>query len=204
MLKPGLIVSIQQLSKSTTEELTAEAASAGAVAVRTDKPINSRVPIIGLKKLSVENRSKEIYITPEIKYINSVKNWAYIVAIDYRRLNKNLSDISEFCKKNNLIVIADIETIEDYENIIENDFYHSFISTTFSVFHMNHFPDIELIKKLRELDCKNIIAEGNYQTRSQVQEAYNAGARNVCIGSAISNVYKLTRKFTTIKGVNYE
>jgi putative N-acetylmannosamine-6-phosphate epimerase len=201
MLKPGIIVSIQQLSRNTIEELAREAISGGAVAIRTDKPINCKIPVIGLKKISVQNRSEDIYITPTLKDVRKVKDWAYLIAIDYRRINQDLKEISDFCRENNLCVVADIETVEDYENILENDYYYTFIATTFSIFHMNHTPDIELIRQLKQLDCKNIIAEGNYQTRKQVLEAYAAGANNVCIGSAISNVYKQTRKYTSVKRI---
>ena len=176
-----------------------EVSSGGAVAIRTDKPINCNIPIIGLSKISVQNRSEEVYITPDVKEVQKVSRWAYIIAIDYRRLNKNLSEISAYCKDHNLSVIADIECIEDYENILEKDYVHNFIATTFSIFHTHYEPDIELIRQLKELDCQNIIAEGNYQTRKQVAEAYHAGANNVCIGSAISNIYKLTKKYTSIK-----
>lgn len=199
MLKSGIIVSIQQLSRLTTQELSKEAISAGAVAIRCDKSIDCRAPLIGLQKIKVNNRSEEVYITPDLKNIKNVKRWAYIISIDYRRINNNLSEISKYCKENDIKVIADIENIEDYENIIENDYYHNFIATTFSVFHMKGKPDIQLVNDLSGLDCKNIIAEGNYVSPWQVIEAYKAGAKWVCIGAAITNIYKLTKRYTNIR-----
>jgi putative N-acetylmannosamine-6-phosphate epimerase len=45
---------------------------------------------------------------------------------------------------------------------------------------------------------KHLIAEGNYSSREDVHIALESGAHAVCIGGAISNVYKLTKKYTSI------
>ena len=50
MFCKGLIVSIQGYSRAMTEEMIVEIANAGAVAIRTDKKVNSRLPLIGLIK----------------------------------------------------------------------------------------------------------------------------------------------------------
>jgi putative N-acetylmannosamine-6-phosphate epimerase len=59
------------------------------------------------------------------------------------------------------------------------------------------YPDIDLIKEIYDYD-KNVIAEGNIATRQQVRILLDYGIKHICIGSAISSVYKLSRKFTTL------
>jgi N-acylglucosamine-6-phosphate 2-epimerase len=203
-MKRGIIVSIQGYSLSTTNELAREAASAGAMALRTDKPIKldgmnfcERPPVIGLHKNHVHAPSREPYITVTIADAQAVSKWADYVAVDCRRCNPARADIAAWCKTNGVKMIADIENIEDWQEI--RDLYYDFVATTFSVFHKNHRPDVALIAALAAAGEKKIIAEGNYTTRLDVQTALETGAHAVCIGAAISNVYKLTRKFTTIE-----
>lgn len=201
MIKPGIIVSIQGYTSHTTEELTKEIISAGAVAVRTDKAFHTEIPVIGLHKVHVSYPEKEAYITPDVESIKKVSTWSSIVAIDYRKLNPNLQEISNFCRKEKIKVIADIGTIEDFYNIKEKDYYYNYIATTFTIFNSKKrfYPDIELAIEIFKEE-KNVIAEGNIATREQVRKLFNAGIKRVCIGGAISNVYKLTRKFTSLIG----
>ena len=196
-MQKGLIVSIQGYHQKTIEELAGNAINAGAIAIRTDKPIRVTVPVIGLNKIRVNSPEKEAYITPTIELINQVNAWADFVAVDYRELNSNLREISEYCKANKIKVVADIGTYKDYLYIKEKDLYYTFIATTFSVFHNRFNADLKLLKKLLQTE-KNVIGEGNYHTRQQITEAKKLGAHNICIGTAISDVYKLTRRFTTI------
>jgi putative N-acetylmannosamine-6-phosphate epimerase len=201
MIKPGIIISLQGFSRHTTSELAREIKKAGAVAIQTDKMISSPLPLIGFRNITNVNKRTQPCRTPSIKEISEVKEWAYIVAIDYRLCNTNLLDISKYCRGNNISVVACIQNIDDYENIIENDYSHDFINTFFSIYanDNNKQPDIELVKDLRKLGCENIIAEGNYSTIDQARTAYNYGARNVCIGNAITNMYAKVLEFTEVK-----
>ena len=200
MFSKGLIVSVQGYSIETTAELIVEIANAGAVAVRTDKKVDSRIPLIGLSKVKVEDRKEEPYITNTLDRVKEIEKWTKNIAIDYRKMNSDIKEISDYCRNKRLVVIADIADIADYENIIENDYYHTYIATTLAVLYRENFtPDIDLIEQLKKLECENIIAEGNFSTRKQVKLAYNVGACNVCIGSAITNVFRLTKKFSTIR-----
>jgi len=196
-MNKGIIVSIQGYKQCTIEELAQNAINAGAVAIRTDKPIRVNVPVIGLNKIHVNCPEKEAYITPTIETIQRAADWADYIAIDYRDLNENLQEISDYCRKHKIKVIADIGSYKDYLNIKEQGYYFTFVSTTFSIFHNRFNPDLRLLKKLLRTE-KNVIAEGNYHSRTKVEEAKRIGAHNICIGSAISDVYKLTRRFTTI------
>lgn len=200
-MNKGIIVSIQGYNTIATETLAREAVNACAVAIRTDKPIEVDVPIIGLQKVKVGNTGKEAYITPTIEDVEKVGHWADFVAIDYRMCNKNLNDISDYCKKNKIKVIADIMCFADYENIKENGYQFDYIATTLSVLNpgnKRYYPDIRLVKSLIAAGCRNLIAEGNYNYRKDVKEVLDSGVHAVCIGTAISDVYKLTRRYTSI------
>jgi len=199
MLSKGLIVSVQGYSRKTTEELIIEIANAGAVAIRTDKKSNSRLPLIGLIKNKVRDRKECAYITNTLDTVKEVEKWTKYIAIDYRIINDELEEISNYCKEKRLIVIADISNIFDYMTIKENDYYYSYIATTLSVlFNEGYNPDFELIEKLNREGCKNIIAEGNFYQRNQLYTAYELGACNVCVGNAITNVFRLTRNFSSV------
>lgn len=200
-IQQGIIVSIQGYSQSTTQELARNAAHAGAVAIRTDKPIEEPldIPIIGLRKEKVKNRESEPYITHNLTAVKYVYEWADYVAIDYRYINENVQEISDYCRENNIPVVADIRGTKDLLQIRDKDFYFSYVSSTFAVFR-NHFnPSISLIRQLNRNFPGKVIAEGGYNNRESVSKAYKAGAVNVCIGGAISDIYKLTRKFVTVQ-----
>ena len=201
-MKRGIIVSIQGYHQKTIAELAGEAIRAGAIALRTDKPIRvstdlERVPVIGLHKEHVRTPSREAYITATVEALQSVARWADYVAIDYRICNAKRKELSDWCKQNKIKVVADIACMADWHSI--QDLRYDFVATTLSVFHKNHRPDTKLIEELVKAGEKHIIAEGNYTTRVDVQAVLKSGAHAVCIGAAISNVYKLTRKFTTVE-----
>jgi N-acylglucosamine-6-phosphate 2-epimerase len=201
MLSRGIIVSIQGYHYKTITELAIEAINAGCIAIRTDKKLyiqeDKKVPIIGLRKINVNDVKLEAFITPTIDEIYLVESWSDFVAIDYRRLNRNLKDVSEYCRNKKYNIIADIAEYEDFQNIKDNGLYYTYIATTLSVFKKLHQPDLEIIERIAKEE-KNLIAEGNFTARKDVQAAYDAGAYCICIGSAISNVYKLTKKYTSI------
>lgn len=202
MLKQGIIVSIQGYHYKTISELAIEAISGGAVGIRTDKKPFTRFnyPLIGLKKKTVADPKRVPYITPTIEDIKLVSPWAGFVAVDCRRSNKELEEINFYCKSNKIKIVADIQNIEDYRNLKEIGFSYAYIATTFSVFTEGYKfgPNFEVLQELiAEGERKKIIAEGNFQTREQVKQATEMGIKNICIGGAITNVYRLTRKYTT-------
>ncbi len=200
LLPKGIMVSVQGWDQIVTEKMIIEIANAGAVAIRTDKKVNSRLPLIGLAKYKVKERKQFAYITPSLDDVKEVEKWTKYIAVDYRRINECLFEISDYAREKNLIIIADIGNIEDFENICEKDFYYSYIATTLSVlYNKGYAPNLDLIRELKELECGKIIAEGNFTTRSQVKQAYNMGVNNVCIGNAITNVFRNTKKFTSVR-----
>lgn len=196
--KCGIIASIQKLDNETTRGIAVEAVRGGAVAIRTDKYIeNIGVPLIGLSKRKVEHPVNESYITDNIEAVRRVATWADFVAIDYRRINKNLREINEYVSGEEIGVVADIGEIEDYENIMEKDYQPEYVTTTFRRFYKAHYFDFDFLNQLIDLGCKNIIAEGNVKTRKNVSLLGKLGIRYICIGGAMTDVYKLTKKFVT-------
>ena len=202
MLKKGIIVSIQGYHYKTISELAKEAINAGCIGIRTDKKLtfapNKDITIIGLRKKQVPDVKKESYITDTVEEISQVNLWADFIAVDYRRCNPRLKELSDFAAKNKLKIIADIETIDDYKNIKSNNYFYSYVATTLSVFKNLFNPDLKLVEQLAKAGEKNIIAEGNFTKRFEVKNAFDLGAHAVCIGGVISDVYKLTKKFTSV------
>lgn len=89
MIEQGIIVSVQGYSLSTAQELAEHAIAGGAVAVRTDVPLDIDADVIGLMKL----RKRRFYITTTVKSIRNVSLSADIVAIDSREGNENLEEL---------------------------------------------------------------------------------------------------------------
>jgi len=199
-MEKGIIVSIQGYSKQVTQEIATEVENAGAVALRIDKKVKAEIPLIGLLKAKNKEHFVEPYITHTLDDVKSVSAWADYVAIDYRRINENIKEISEYCQANDIKVIADIASIYDFYNIMDKGYYYTFIATTLSVFGYSN-PNFWLIKEIIKSE-KNLIAEGNFKTSQQVRRAAKAGAYAVCIGHAITGFYKKTIEFK--KGFDHE
>ena len=56
-------------------------------------------------------------------------------------------------------------------------------------------PNIELILEISKNVTVPVIAEGGFNQPESVAEAFKAGALSVCIGTAITNPYLLTKHF---------
>jgi N-acylglucosamine-6-phosphate 2-epimerase len=186
----GIIVSIQNYNKTTTQELAKKAIAGGAVAIRTDQPIKIKVPMIGLRKIP----DRKYYITSEIWAIQQVMQYTKLIAIDSRSGNRNIEMLYAFCHVNQINIVADIETLEDVDSLLtlldnKKIVMPKYIATTFSD---NNIPLIKEIKKITDIP---VIAEGGYAERGQIMFARQYGAHAVCIGEAISKIDNLTNKF---------
>ena len=58
-------------------------------------------------------------------------------------------------------------------------------------------PNIDLISEIAKVVKVPIIAEGGFSQVGHVEQALKAGAWSVCIGTAITNPYLLTKYFLT-------
>lgn len=193
-IKSGLIVSIQKYTLQTTQELAEHAILAGAVAIRADQPIDVSVPIIGLVKIP----DAEYYITTDIELIHNVAEWADYVGIDCRKGNPDLLHFLKKVQRREIPFVADIQTMDDYNNLIDNDIHPDYIATTFSMWNTNDVPDIEMLRILCNVSKTPIIAEGGYTDRYYIEHAIAAGAHCICVGKAISKIYEKTKDYVDL------
>ncbi len=198
-MQRGIIVSIQGYSKLWTEETAHESINAGAVALRLDKHISGIYTIIGLNKIRKVDRQKTAYITPDVESIKQIEDWSNYIAVDFRTLNPDLAELNKYCEEKDIGIIADIANIKDYENILRNNYSVDYVATTLSVLYNHGKPSLGLITEIKKLNRKvKVIAEGNYKYPRDVYNAFNIGAHNVCIGTAITNIFKKTKMFTRL------
>jgi N-acylglucosamine-6-phosphate 2-epimerase len=190
VIENGLIVSIQKYKKGTTQELANCCVQAGAVAIRTEHDIKIKKPIIGLEKLNY----KEFYITTEKDSILRVGKWADYIAIDSRKGNIDIDFLYSICHVNNFKIVADIENIDDVKNVLnicesKKIIKPSYFATTFSD------CNIELINEIIAITEIPVIAEGGYYKQKDIKKAVENKANNICIGTAISDIISITKKF---------
>ena len=191
-----LIVSVQGKNSELNTAVIQDCINAGASMVRTDKPVQCRVPIIGLQKIKVSNRARVPYITPMLENVKYVSKWAMYVAVDCRIENReNLVEIFSYATHNNIKIVADLQKIEDYENIVDQGYVPAFVTTALGIFGSAGMPPYDLMDELIVAGCENIIAEGNISSANRIAIIKKKGIDYICIGAAISDPYKLTKQF---------
>ena len=119
------------------------------------------------------------------------------MAIDSRKGNQNIKKLYTFAQTKGFKIVADVMDLEDVKNIIQ--YKPDYIATTFSFMNMKGMaaiPDIDLIREIKKLTDIPVIAEGAISMAHLAQAAKKAGADNICIGRAISNVMELTKDFS--------
>ncbi len=215
-LKNGLIVSCQVPDGTpidTPEFIAAQAKTvlqAGAVGIRAQGISNVKaiagavsVPIIGLIKRYSD--STLIHITPEIEdVLNLEQAGADIVAIDATgRLRENGVSFARFMEelrnKTDIAILADVDTVE--AAIEAEALGCDAIATTLSGYTeapAPKLPNIKLISDIAQRVKVPVIAEGGFSQPEHVVQAFNAGAWSVCIGTAITNPYLLTKSFVQV------
>ena len=185
-MRKGIICSIQNFEPVVTVALAKMAVNSGAVAIRTDSPIFSRAPVIGLVKSDVLGKHSLPYITVDESSIFYVSKFAELVAIDSRRINTKLPELCAVAKDLGLQIVCDIQNREDYFNLLTEEIEFDFLATTFSVFDQG--ANVKLIEDLLKIDeTLKVIAEGGFEYLEDVVMAFEAGAHNVCIGNAFFN-----------------
>lgn len=217
-VKNGLIVSCQvpdDTAINTPEFIAAQALTvvqAGAAGIRAQGIQNVRaisqvtqVPLIGLVKRYDE--SSPVYITPSVSdVIELEKAGATIVAIDatgrLRPGGQTLQDfITQIRLESNVLLLADVDSVDSA--LAAEELGCDAVATTLSGYTdipITGLPNIELIAEISKRVKVPVIAEGGFSLPSSVAEAFTAGALSVCIGTAITNPYLLTKNF--IDGIN--
>lgn len=214
-LKGGLIVSCQvpdDTAINTPEFIAAQAETvvqAGAAGVRAQGVANvaavskvTDLPIVGLVKRYVD--SCPVYITPLVSDVVELeKAGATIVAIDATgRLRPDGQSLKEFIEAvravSNVPLLADVDSVESA--LIAEELGCEAVATTLSGYTdiaIEGLPNIDLIAAISKVVKVPIIAEGGFNQVEDVARALKSGAWSVCIGTAITNPYLLTKSFLT-------
>ncbi|BAQ66470.1 N-acetylmannosamine-6-phosphate 2-epimerase [Geminocystis sp. NIES-3709] len=217
-LKSNLIISCQAPSDSPLHNPNIIAAIAkacvnqGAKGLRIDSPSHIKavkkllpdIPVIGLWKQMGLNSS--VYITPRFEDAIAVSEaGADIIAIDATLRNRpngeNMAEIIANIKENlGKPVMADIDTLE---NAIEAQKAGAdFIGTTLYGYTEATQdlipPNFEFIDKLIKTIDKPIICEGGVKTPQEVRKALDLGCFSVVVGTAITGIDLLAKKFTDV------
>ena len=212
-MKNGLIVSCQvpdDTAINTPEFIAAQALTvlqAGAVGIRAQGVRNveaisklTKVPIIGLIKRYDDSSS--VYITPSVSDVVELERaGATIVAIDatgrLRPGGQTLQDfITQIRLESNVLLLADVDSVESA--LQAEELGCDAVATTLSGYTdipIKGLPNIDLIAEISQRVKVPVIAEGGFSQPASVAEAFTAGALSVCIGTAITNPYLLTKHF---------
>lgn len=169
-------------------------ANVGAIAKETDKPI------IGLVKRYLD--TTPVFITPTLQDVLDLEAaGASMIAIDAtERLRADGVDLARFITQiraeTNIPILADVDTLE--AGVIAESLGCEAIATTLSGYTEKPAPPLPNIKLVEELANKvkvPVIAEGGFNRPENVAQAFAVGAWAVCIGTAITNPYLLTKYF---------
>lgn len=212
-IKDGLIVSCQAPAGTAidtpefirAQALTVEAAGAKAIRAEGLKNIEAiaeviSIPIIGLIKSY--DPSSDVYITPRAEDVLAIaKAGADIVAVDAtQRARWNGQSLENFYRNvrelTDIPLLADIDSITNARAAINLGF--DAIATTLSGYTKEpspELPNLELVKFLANSSNIPVIAEGGFANPEQVKVAMKDGAWAVCVGTAITNPYILTKHF---------
>ena len=213
LLKGGLVVSCQASEgtpMNTPEFIAAQAMTvelAGAKAIRAQgidnvaRVVSSvKVPVIGLVKSY--SADSDVYITPTVEDVLALeKAGAHIIAVDATQRSRNGGvSLEEFFnnvrKRTNIPLLADVDSIENAINAEALGF--EAIATTLSGYTdipSNGLPNIDLVTAISKVVKVPLIAEGGFANPQQVKGAISNGAWAVCVGTAITNPYLLTKYF---------
>ena len=216
-LRNGLIVSCQAapgspLANRGLMSYMAEAAEAGgAVAIRAEglreiteikKAVS--IPIVGLIKFKSENTP--VVITPLLEHVYQLLEAGVdLIAVDAtlrKRIDGTLgNDFVAQAKAIGAVVIADIDDLESAIAAEKSGAVAVF--TTLSGYtkgQVPELPDLDLVKSCSSNCAVPVVAEGRFNSPELVNQAFEAGAWSVCVGSAITDPWLSTKRF--IKGIN--
>lgn len=220
IIKDHVIVSCQGVEPNpvcTPEALLMMADCAvmgGAVGFRANTPPNVEIikkkypdmPMIGIWK--IQTGDNEVYITPTMEAVDTLVDLGCeIVAIDAtNRINaygryawELIKEVKE--KYPDVIVMADIATFEDAKIAAREG--ADIIATTLAGYTQDSqeyktTAAFNLLKQIKEANiAKFILCEGKIWTREDCIKAFESGADCVVVGTAITNPWKITERFTT-------
>jgi N-acylglucosamine-6-phosphate 2-epimerase len=214
-LERGLIVSCQAPEGSPLGEpkilaqIALAAEDAGAIAIRAQGLANIEaikgavsVPVIGLIKRWTDS---PVYITPAITDVQDLAAvGADIIALDATdRLREGGQNAFEFVVEavhaaGDIPIMADIDDLASA--LTAEKAGALMVGTTLSGYtgeQVPEGPDVALVAQLKGALRIPIIAEGRYSTAADVLQAFSAGAHAVCMGTAITDPWTLTKKLVS-------
>ena len=213
LIRNGLIVSCQAPKGTPIDDpsfIRAQALTvelAGAAAIRAEGILNVRavcasvnVPVIGLVKAYSDE--SDVYITPRVQdVIDLEKAGASIVAIDAtQRTRWGGQSLEEFYREvkqhSNIQLMADIDCVENAQFAANLGF--DAVATTLHGYTdqpSQALPNLNLVDAISKVVDIPIVAEGGFATPLDVKKAITNGAWSVCVGTAITNPYVLTKQF---------
>lgn len=212
-VKGGLIVSCQVpdgTAIDTPAFIAAQALTviqAGAIGIRAQGIANVAAiakvtdkPILGLVKRYLD--TTPVYITPTVQDVLELEAaGAAIIAIDATvRLRTGGVNLEKFLNQvraeTNIPILADVDTVE--AAVIAEALGCEAVATTLSGYTEKPappLPNIGLVERLVKKVKVPVIAEGGFSRPEHVTQAFAAGAWTVCIGTAITNPFLLTKSF---------
>jgi N-acylglucosamine-6-phosphate 2-epimerase len=216
-IRGGLVVSCQAPRGSPLAEtahlvaLARAAEAGGACGIRAEgsdaiTAIRAAVglPVIGLRKREVPG--SDVYITPTLEDARDVgAAGADIVAVDATLRPRpggieGEAFVARLARELRRPLLADVDSFE--AGVAAEAAGAAAVATTLSGYTSGGAPpdepDLELVSRLAaQLECP-VLAEGRYATPDAAQEALDAGAFAVVIGSAITDPVALTRRFAAV------
>ena len=209
----GLIVSVQPIAGSALDDphivaaLASCALSNGAVAVRIEgahriRAVRERIgdtPIVGLIKRVVSGFDP--YITASLTDIESVLDaGAAIVAVDAtprpRSDGSTFADAVEAIHRRGALAFADCAVLEDARAALAAR--ADIVATTLCGYTADtrgtKLPALSLVGSMAALGAF-AVCEGGVSSPHQVTAAFAAGASGVVVGTALTNIDLLVRRF---------
>lgn len=214
LLVGRLVASVQASAGSPVRDTAVIAALAesaligGASGLRVNGPEDIRrvralttAPIIGLHKVHDGTRN---VITPEVSLALGLADaGADIIAVDATAevLGDDFGLLRRIAEATGRPVMADVSTFE--EGVRAWEAGAAVVGTTLSGYTPHSAdrpgpgPDIRLVEELAAAGIPTV-AEGRYQTPTQVRAAFDAGASTVVVGGAITDPIAITRRFVEV------
>lgn len=212
-LRHALVVSCQPVEAGPLDddEVVARLAHAavlgGAKAIRVDAGLKQaarlahvrhriEVPIIGIVKRDLSD--SPVRITPYIRdVLDLAKAGADIIAVDVTQRVRpvRVSDLLSAIHDGGRVAMADASNLEDAMAAADMGF--DIIGTTLSGYTGGPVPggpDLALVRTLAAHGLK-VMAEGRFNTPSDVAKAITAGAWAVTVGSALTRLEVMTSWF---------
>ena len=160
----------------------------------------SPLPIIGLVKSSYPGSS--VYITPTAREaLDLVETGVEIIALDATARPRPREDLGEILRtiraSSDALVMADVATLA--EGLAALELGADLVGTTLQGYTPDsgpaEGPAFDLIEQLSDAGAW-VVAEGRVWTPEDVARCYDAGARTVVVGGAVTDPISITRRLS--------